>query len=270
MEQHPPRIKNFLHEEVEILVNVIEQRWQELDTSNRGHIKVPPKEMRKRWNQVAEDYCTVVHTRRSGSQCKKKWHDLGQVVNKKLSHNKREATQTEGSMPNLHPLTPLEQRVAAMMSHTWRKAISTAQAGPTREEEEHADDDDDAANPEDPEDTEQEPVQPDHQVIAEKVAGVVVVDAGMFSDIGVGADLGGILKAKLNSKIYDLGSGEVELVCKRSCSAAQSEELRHKTQCLLNGRHYDSITLGLSAGKAVLTQLLMNTIHIKLCGMLDH
>uniref|UniRef100_UPI00398F61D1 uncharacterized protein n=1 Tax=Pristiophorus japonicus TaxID=55135 RepID=UPI00398F61D1 len=45
-----------------------------------------------------------------------------------------------------------------MMSRIWRKAISTAQAGPAREEEEHDDDD---ANPEDPEDTEQEPVQPD-------------------------------------------------------------------------------------------------------------
>uniref|UniRef100_UPI00398E8596 nuclear apoptosis-inducing factor 1-like n=1 Tax=Pristiophorus japonicus TaxID=55135 RepID=UPI00398E8596 len=154
MVQRPPRTKNFLHEEVEILVNVIEQRRQELDTSNRGRIKVPPKEMKKRWNQVAEDYCAVVHTMRSGSQCKKKWHDLGRVVSKKLAHNKREATRTGGGTPNLHPLTPLEQRVAAMMSRTWRKAICTAQAGTTRKEEEHDDDDDDA-NPKDPEDTEQ-------------------------------------------------------------------------------------------------------------------
>uniref|UniRef100_UPI00398EA802 uncharacterized protein n=1 Tax=Pristiophorus japonicus TaxID=55135 RepID=UPI00398EA802 len=42
-----------------------------------------------------------------------------------------------------------------MMSHIWRKAISTAQAGPTHEEEE---DDDDDANPEDPE---QEPEESD-------------------------------------------------------------------------------------------------------------
>uniref|UniRef100_UPI00398EA236 uncharacterized protein n=1 Tax=Pristiophorus japonicus TaxID=55135 RepID=UPI00398EA236 len=55
---------------------------------------------------------------------------------KKLTHTKRERTQTGGGPPNLHPLTPLEQRVAAMLSHTWRKAISTAQAGPACEEEE--------------------------------------------------------------------------------------------------------------------------------------
>uniref|UniRef100_UPI00398E6BFF probable cysteine--tRNA ligase, mitochondrial isoform X1 n=1 Tax=Pristiophorus japonicus TaxID=55135 RepID=UPI00398E6BFF len=86
--------------------------------------------------------------------CKKLFYSL----QKKLAHNKKEATRTGGGTPNLHPLTPLEQRVAAMMSRTWRKAISTAQAGPAREEEEHDDDD---ANPEDPEDTKQEPVQPD-------------------------------------------------------------------------------------------------------------
>uniref|UniRef100_UPI00398F8A41 uncharacterized protein n=1 Tax=Pristiophorus japonicus TaxID=55135 RepID=UPI00398F8A41 len=93
--------------------------------------------MKKRWNLVAEDYFAVVNTTRSGSQCKKKWQDLGQVVSAKLVHNKRERTRTGGGLPNLHQLTPLEERAAALMCQTWKKATTTAQAGPTREGEEH-------------------------------------------------------------------------------------------------------------------------------------
>uniref|UniRef100_UPI00398E5CCC uncharacterized protein n=1 Tax=Pristiophorus japonicus TaxID=55135 RepID=UPI00398E5CCC len=63
---------------------------------------------------------------------------------KKLAHNKRERTRTGEGLPNLHPLTPLEQRVAALMG-AWKKAISTAQAGLIREGKEPD------ANPEDTE-----------------------------------------------------------------------------------------------------------------------
>uniref|UniRef100_UPI00398F382E uncharacterized protein n=1 Tax=Pristiophorus japonicus TaxID=55135 RepID=UPI00398F382E len=52
---------------------------------------------------------------------------------KKLSHNKRETTRTGGGPANLHPLTPLEERATAFMGPAWRRTISTAQAGPTRE-----------------------------------------------------------------------------------------------------------------------------------------
>uniref|UniRef100_UPI00398E5869 uncharacterized protein n=1 Tax=Pristiophorus japonicus TaxID=55135 RepID=UPI00398E5869 len=72
----------------------------------------------------------MVITPRSGSQCKKKWQDLGQVVSKEVAHNKRERTQTGGGPANLHPLTPLEERVAALMGPAWRKATTTAQYGP--------------------------------------------------------------------------------------------------------------------------------------------
>uniref|UniRef100_UPI00398E603F myb-related transcription factor, partner of profilin-like n=1 Tax=Pristiophorus japonicus TaxID=55135 RepID=UPI00398E603F len=142
MQQRGPRTKNFVVKEMEALVTVIENRRQELDTS-RGHIKVRPKEMKKRWNQLAEDYCAVVTTKRSGSQCIKKWQDCDHVISRKVAHNKRERTRTGGGPANLHPLTPLEERVAALMGPAWRKTISTAQAGPTLEGEEPE------ANPED-------------------------------------------------------------------------------------------------------------------------
>uniref|UniRef100_UPI00398EFD07 uncharacterized protein n=1 Tax=Pristiophorus japonicus TaxID=55135 RepID=UPI00398EFD07 len=57
-------------------------------------------------------------------------------LKRKLAHNKRERLRTGGDPPNLHQLSPLEQRVAALLSRTCRKRISSAQAGPTREEEE--------------------------------------------------------------------------------------------------------------------------------------
>uniref|UniRef100_UPI00398E4F2B uncharacterized protein n=1 Tax=Pristiophorus japonicus TaxID=55135 RepID=UPI00398E4F2B len=79
----------------------------------------------------------------SGSQCKKKWQDLGQVVSRKVTHNKWERTRTEGVPANLQPLTPLEERVAALMSPAWRKATTTVQAGPILEGEEFE------ANPDD-------------------------------------------------------------------------------------------------------------------------
>uniref|UniRef100_UPI00398E4297 myb/SANT-like DNA-binding domain-containing protein 3 n=1 Tax=Pristiophorus japonicus TaxID=55135 RepID=UPI00398E4297 len=126
--------KNFLQEEVEKLVTVIEEKWLELDISKSGPSKVSPKEMRKRWNLVAEEFSAGVNTARSGSQCKKKWQNVDQVVSKKLAHNKRERTRTGGGPPNLHQLTPLEQRVAALLTRTGRKRISSAQAGPMREE----------------------------------------------------------------------------------------------------------------------------------------
>uniref|UniRef100_UPI00398ECA22 uncharacterized protein n=1 Tax=Pristiophorus japonicus TaxID=55135 RepID=UPI00398ECA22 len=95
--------------------------------------KVLPKEMKKRWNQLAEDYSAMVTTPRSGGQCKKKWQDLGQ---RKVAHSKRERTRTGGGLAILHPLTPLEDWVAALMGPAWRKATTTAQAGPTLEGEE--------------------------------------------------------------------------------------------------------------------------------------
>uniref|UniRef100_UPI00398F4FBB NADH dehydrogenase [ubiquinone] 1 beta subcomplex subunit 8, mitochondrial isoform X1 n=1 Tax=Pristiophorus japonicus TaxID=55135 RepID=UPI00398F4FBB len=143
-QEHARRAKNFLHEEVEKLVTVIEEKWLELDIGKSGPSKVSPKEMRKRWNLVAEKFSAGVNTARSGSQCKKKWHDVGQVVSKKLAHNKRERTRTGGGPPNLHQLTPLEQRVAALLTRTGRKRMSSAQAGPTPEE------DDTPQDPEDP------------------------------------------------------------------------------------------------------------------------
>uniref|UniRef100_UPI00398EAAC9 uncharacterized protein n=1 Tax=Pristiophorus japonicus TaxID=55135 RepID=UPI00398EAAC9 len=141
------RTKNFLHEEVEKLVTVIEEKWLGLDISKSGPSKVSPKEMRKRWNLVAEEFSARVNTARSGSQCKKKWQDIGQVVSKKLAHNKRERTRTGGGPPNLHQLSPLEQRVAALLTRTGRKRISSTQAGPTPEGEE---DDDTPQDLEDP------------------------------------------------------------------------------------------------------------------------
>uniref|UniRef100_UPI00398F052C activating signal cointegrator 1 complex subunit 1 isoform X1 n=1 Tax=Pristiophorus japonicus TaxID=55135 RepID=UPI00398F052C len=142
------RTKNFLHEEVEKLVTVIEEKWLKLDISKSGPLKVSPKEMRKRWNLIAEEFSAGVNTARSGSQCKKKWQDIGQVVSKKLAHNKRERTRKGGGKSNLHQLTPLEQRVAALLTCTSRKRISSAQAGPTCKREEE-------------DDTPQDPVDPD-------------------------------------------------------------------------------------------------------------
>uniref|UniRef100_UPI00398E4E79 synaptotagmin-like protein 4 isoform X3 n=1 Tax=Pristiophorus japonicus TaxID=55135 RepID=UPI00398E4E79 len=51
------------------------------------------------------------------------------------AHNKREKTRTGGGPANLHPLTPLEEKVAALIGPAWRKTITTAQAGPTLKEE---------------------------------------------------------------------------------------------------------------------------------------
>uniref|UniRef100_UPI00398F227F uncharacterized protein n=1 Tax=Pristiophorus japonicus TaxID=55135 RepID=UPI00398F227F len=112
--------------------------------------------MKKRWNQVAEDYCAVVTTTRSGGQCKKKWQDLGQVVSSKVTHNKRERTQTGGGPATLYPLTPLEERVAAFMGFVWRKATSTAQAGSTLEGEEREANPDDAEEDSDTDKPEEE------------------------------------------------------------------------------------------------------------------
>uniref|UniRef100_UPI00398F5416 alpha-1,6-mannosylglycoprotein 6-beta-N-acetylglucosaminyltransferase A-like isoform X2 n=1 Tax=Pristiophorus japonicus TaxID=55135 RepID=UPI00398F5416 len=66
-------------------------------------------------------------------------HDLHLLLRgtkRKVAHNKRERTRTGGGLANLHPLTPLEQRVTALMGPAWRKATTTSQAGPTLEGEE--------------------------------------------------------------------------------------------------------------------------------------
>uniref|UniRef100_UPI00398F7EE9 interferon-induced GTP-binding protein Mx3-like isoform X2 n=1 Tax=Pristiophorus japonicus TaxID=55135 RepID=UPI00398F7EE9 len=55
---------------------------------------------------------------------------------RKVAHNKRERTGTGGGPANLQPLTPLEERVAALTGPAWRKVTSTAQAWPTLEREE--------------------------------------------------------------------------------------------------------------------------------------
>uniref|UniRef100_UPI00398EA2D8 uncharacterized protein n=1 Tax=Pristiophorus japonicus TaxID=55135 RepID=UPI00398EA2D8 len=115
--------------------------------------------MKKHWNQIAEDFCALVNTKRSGSQCKKKWQDLGQVVSKKLFHNKRKRTLTGGGPPNVHALTPLEDRVTALMGPAWGKTISTAQAGPTLEGKELE------ANPEDVDDDDSDADEPEENIL---------------------------------------------------------------------------------------------------------
>uniref|UniRef100_UPI00398E332E ubiquitin carboxyl-terminal hydrolase 45 isoform X2 n=1 Tax=Pristiophorus japonicus TaxID=55135 RepID=UPI00398E332E len=50
----------------------------------------------------------------------------------KLAHNKRERTRAGGELPNLHQLSPLEQRVAAWLSRTCIKRISSAHTQGTR------------------------------------------------------------------------------------------------------------------------------------------
>uniref|UniRef100_UPI00398EDE67 proto-oncogene tyrosine-protein kinase ROS-like n=1 Tax=Pristiophorus japonicus TaxID=55135 RepID=UPI00398EDE67 len=90
--------------------DAIERRWQQI--GNKGASKLKPSAMNKAWDQVAEEFSAVAAIQRVGKQCRKKWQDLGQVVSKKLSHDNREQTITGGGVPNMHPLTPLEMRVA--------------------------------------------------------------------------------------------------------------------------------------------------------------
>uniref|UniRef100_UPI00398F1206 RNA exonuclease 1 homolog isoform X2 n=1 Tax=Pristiophorus japonicus TaxID=55135 RepID=UPI00398F1206 len=58
------------------------------------------------------------------------------TLKRKVAHNKKERTQTGGGLANLQHLTPLEERVTALMGPAWRKATTIAQAGPTFEGEE--------------------------------------------------------------------------------------------------------------------------------------